>query len=91
LGLGGGGVLVVVNVLLAVVCALGNKISGRRTFLKLGEHRYYLNLASGLNEHFQRLRVQLAQSILLTKRREMHSRRVSMNVTVSSPLYSLSS
>ena len=39
---GGGGVLVVVNVLPAVVCALGNKISRRNTFLKLGEHRYYL-------------------------------------------------
>jgi len=69
-------VLVVVNVLPAVVCALGNKISGRNTFLKLGEHRYYLNLASGLNEHFQRFRVELAQSVLLAMHREMHSRRI---------------
>jgi len=69
-------VLVGVNILPAVVCALGNKIGGRNTVLKLGEHRYYIHLASGLNEHFQRLRVELAQSILLTKRRKMHSHRL---------------
>jgi hypothetical protein len=68
--------LVVVNVLPAVVCDLGNKISGRITVLKLGEHRYCLNLVSGLNGHFHRSRVALAQSVLLTKHREMHSHSV---------------
>jgi hypothetical protein len=66
---------VVVNLLPVVVCVLGNKISGRNTFLKLGEPRYYLNLASALNEHFQRFRVELAPSILLAMGRETQSRR----------------